>query len=187
MALPEAVRLFVEPLERLELPYAVTGSVAASVYGDPRMTRDVDFVLLLKLAQVETYHAAFPGEQFYVPPVEVLAIEIARPQRGSFNLIHHATGFKADVYLANRDPLHTWALAQRRRIQFEGCTMWVAPPEYVILRKLEFFRESGQEKHHRDVEFIVRCTHLDTSFLDLEIQQRGLIEVWEQCRGGAGT
>lgn len=30
--------IFLEPLERLGLPYYVTGSVAASVYGEPRLT-----------------------------------------------------------------------------------------------------------------------------------------------------
>ena len=36
---------FIEPLERLGLPYCITGSVAASVYGEPRLTADIDVVL----------------------------------------------------------------------------------------------------------------------------------------------
>jgi hypothetical protein len=35
---------FLQPLERLGLPYCVTGSVAASVYGEPRLTADIDVV-----------------------------------------------------------------------------------------------------------------------------------------------
>ena len=53
---------FLEPLERLGLPYCITGSVAASVYGEPRLTADIDVVLLLRAedipALIENYLTA---------------------------------------------------------------------------------------------------------------------------------
>ena len=39
MELPEPIAAFIGPLEVLGLPYCVTGSIAASIYGEPRMTR----------------------------------------------------------------------------------------------------------------------------------------------------
>jgi hypothetical protein len=57
--------------------------------------------------------------------------------------------------------------------------MWVAPPEYVILRKLEFWREGGSEKHLRDVRAMVAAgLPLDRAFLDTELRQRGLEAAW---------
>lgn len=53
----------------------VTGSVAATLYGEPRFTHDVDLVLELPLSAIEAFAAAFPVEQFYCPPLEVLAAE----------------------------------------------------------------------------------------------------------------
>ena len=44
---------FLEPLEALGLPYCITGSVAASVYGEPRLTADIDVVLLLYRAPTQ--------------------------------------------------------------------------------------------------------------------------------------
>ena len=41
----DPLALFLEPLERLGVPYCVTGSVAASVYGEPRLTADIDLVV----------------------------------------------------------------------------------------------------------------------------------------------
>lgn len=35
----------VDPLERADIPYAIVGSVAASVYGEPRATNDVDLLI----------------------------------------------------------------------------------------------------------------------------------------------
>src|SRR6266704_6058756 len=111
---------FLEPLERLGLPYCVTGSVAASVYGEPRLTADIDVVLLMKARDVARLRTAFPDAEYYVPPEETLLVEISRSSRGAFNLIHHVTQFKADIYLAASDPLHAWALKRRRRISLEG-------------------------------------------------------------------
>jgi hypothetical protein len=59
---------FLGPLERLNLPYCVTGSVAASLYGEPRLTADVDIVLLLRVHDIAALRAAFPDSLYYVAP-----------------------------------------------------------------------------------------------------------------------
>jgi hypothetical protein len=88
----------------------ITGSVAASVYGEPRLTADIDVVLLLSAQDITRLRMAFPEDQYYVPPEETMREQARRPSRGMFNLIHHASQFKADIYLAGDDPLHSWAL-----------------------------------------------------------------------------
>ena len=173
--------LFLEPLERLGLPYCITGSVAASVYGEPRLTADIDVVLLLRDEDIPALRSAFPESDYYVPPEETLRLEAARSVRGMFNLIHHASQFKADVYIAARDPLHAWALQHRRRIEVEGSGAWIAPPEYVILRKLEYLREGGQDKHVRDIRFMLAATEMDLVLLEAEVARLGLREQWLQC------
>jgi hypothetical protein len=174
--------LFLEPLERLGLPYCVTGSVAASVYGEPRLTADIDIVLLLGVRDIAALRTAFPDAEYYVPPDETLRLELARDTRGMFNLIHHASQFKADIYLAARDPLHAWALKHRRRISLEDGGAWIAPPEYVILRKLEYLREGAQDKHVRDIRFILAASDIDRALVDAEVLRLGLSEQWLQCQ-----
>lgn len=183
MAKSEPVRAFVAPLEKLGIAYAITGSIAAGLYGEPRFTLDLDLVVLLKTDQISALIDAFPEEDFYVPPRETLWAETQRELRGSFNLIHHADGFKADFYLAGRDSLHAWALQHRRRSEWTGFPVWVAPPEYVLLRKLEFFRESGQEKHQRDIQRILGQTSLDVAFLKTMLDRLGLWQTWRSCGG----
>lgn len=179
MPVPSPLAPFLEPLERLGLPYCVTGSVAASVYGEPRLTADVDIVLLLRVRNIDALRSAFPDADYYVPPDETLKLELARDTRGMFNLIHHASQFKADIYLAARDPLHAWALAQRRRIELDGGGAWIAPPEYVILRKLEYLREGAQDKHVRDIRFMLATSVVDRSFVEFEVARLGLRTQWE--------
>ncbi|MCF8145636.1 MAG: hypothetical protein K9N21_17120 [Deltaproteobacteria bacterium] len=172
MAGPELFQVFIRPLNLLNIPYMVTGSVASIVYGEARMTHDIDMVVMIRVRDAERIAEAFPSTDFYCPPKEIIRIEANRPLRGHFNLIHHATGFKAVIYVAGEDPLHHWAMERRRCIRMAEDLMWVAPPEYVILRKLAYYREGGSEKHLSDIRGILEVSGND---LDIsEIQRRAL-------------
>jgi hypothetical protein len=172
--------------EALGVPYMITGSVAATLYGEPRVTHDVDIVLDLSPGMARRFAAAFPIEAFYCPPEEVIRQEALRRQRGHFNLIAQDTGFKADVYLANEDPLHADALTRRRRVSLDGHEVWVAPPEYVIVRKLEFYREGRSEKHLRDIRAMLRVSAelIDSAWLNAWLQKLRLVPEWELVSRG---
>lgn len=145
-------RIFTERLERAGICYMATGSVASMLYGIPRFTHDLDLVIDLSAHQVSAINHAFPVNAFYAPPTEVIQIENHRPHRGHFNIIHHQSGLKADIYLHGNDPLQAWGLPRKSRIELpDGDGMWVAPPEYVIIRKLEYYREGHSEKHLHDI------------------------------------
>ena len=173
--------LFTDRLERLGLRYMVTGSVAGILYGEPRLTHDVDLVLeITSDDDASALCAAFPEEEFYCAPEEVVRLEARRAQRGHFNIIHRETGFKADVYLAGSDPLHGWALGRRRAIAIGETRLWAAPPEYVIIRKLEHYREGGSPKHLDDIRAMLRVSgdQIDRELLNGQIASRGLNQPW---------
>ncbi len=161
----------------------VTGSVASMIYGEPRMTLDVDLVVEIAVELAGEFVDAFPAMEFYRPPLEVVRTECGRDTRGHFNFIHHGTGMKADVYIAGMDVLHAWGLDHRRRVGVAPA-LWLAPPEYVILRKLEFWREGHSEKHLRDVRAMQASPlSMDRDFLEREIRERGLEDVWRTLSG----
>jgi hypothetical protein len=109
-------RIFVSRLNKLSIPYMITGAVASIIYGEPRLTNDIDLVINMEPDDAETFADAFPIEEFYCPPPEVIRLEIGRSRRGHFNLIHHATGFKADIYASGQDELHHWGLNNRNPV-----------------------------------------------------------------------
>ncbi len=157
-------RIFISRLNKLSIPYVITGAVASIIYGEPRLTNDIDLVIDMNSDDVETFADAFPIVDFYCPPPEVIRLEIGRSQRGHFNLIHHVTGFKADIYASGRDELHHWALKNRKPVDVDDEKFWLAPIEYVILRKLEYFREGESEKHLRDISSILAYSSDEIDF-----------------------
>lgn len=156
MPAADLVTLFAAPLNRLGIPYMVTGAVAAIMYGEPRLTNDIDLVVELGEGDADALQGAFPPPDYYVPPPEVIRIEARRPLHGHFNVIHTATALKADFYPSADDPLHRWALPRRAAHDVEGNVLWLAPVEYVIVRKLEYLRAGGSDKHLRDIRAMLR-------------------------------
>lgn len=114
---PDLIELFVRPLERVGVEYMITGGVAAVIYGDPRFTRDVDLVLELDPDGSLDLLAAFDPGEFYLPPAEVVSEEARRSEGGHFNIIHHDSALRADVYTAGEVVLHRWALDRVVRLR----------------------------------------------------------------------
>jgi len=180
---PDELSLFVERLETVGAPYMVTGATAAILYGQPRVTNDLDVVLSLDDRARGALLRAFPEAEFYAPPESIIQTEQARSQRGHFNLIHLASGYKADIYLTGSDPLHAWALPLRRRLRWsEGGEIAVAPPEYVVLRKLEYYREGHSAKHPADIRAIREVTGVDESALAPWLKRMGLTDLWQELK-----
>ena len=85
-----------------------------------------------------------------------------------------------DVYLAGKDTLHQWGLANTKPVQVEDQTVMVAPPEYVTLRKLEYYREGRSDKHLRDIAGILEVSgnEVNLPWLDEQVSKRLLHEEW---------
>ena len=52
----------------------------------------------------------------------------------------------------------------------------------MILRKLEYLREGGQDKHVRDIRFILAASAVDRVFVEAEVARLGLQTQWRQCQ-----
>lgn len=176
--------LYIDILVKCNIPYFVTGSVASIVYGDPRLTHDIDLVINLNNFNVDVFLKAFPLDQFYCPPEEIIRTEINRSSRGHFNLIHHETGFKADIYLTNNSEFQLWAMNNSKQINFAGSTINIAPAEYVIIMKLEFFKEGNGHKHLSDIKSMLVNSgdQIDFSLLNKLINEKELTTEWKAAQ-----
>jgi hypothetical protein len=188
VAVPDLVALFVLPLEALGVRYMVTGSVAAMGYGEPRLTNDVDIVVELTARDAGRFARAFEAAgDLYVPPEETIAAAVAHGAGASFNVIHPAQAVKADYFVA-ADDLARWGLDHRRRESVGDADVWMAPPEYVIVRKLEYLRAAGSGKHLDDIRSMLRfgADRMDLAVLEGHVARRHLEAEWDQARRGPG-
>ncbi len=181
---PDLIELFARPLNLAGIRYLISGSVAAMLYGEPRLTHDIDLVVFLRADDVPRLAAMFPAPQFYVPPAAVILQEVARESRGHFNVIHADSGLKAVFYTAGREDLHAYAFRNARKYGTGENTISLAPPEYVIVRKLEYFREGGSEKHLRDIRAMLAVSGelLDRSALQEWVNRLNLQTEWSRCQ-----
>jgi hypothetical protein len=87
-------------------------------------------------------------------------------------------------YPTGRDEMNAWAFRRKRMVTFEGETVIVAPPESVIVSKLEYYREGGSEKHVRNIRSMLAVSgdQIDKCELYEWIQRRGVQEQWQKIQ-----
>jgi hypothetical protein len=174
----ELLRHVVDILEEQGITYLLVGSLASGVYGEPRLTHDIDVVVDLRPEQVAGLCEAFPASDYYVS--EHAARE-AVAGRGQFNVIHPASGNKIDFMIARRDAWGRSQVSRRRREQIlPGRPGYTAAPEDVIVGKLWYYREGGSEKHLRDIAAMLQVSgdEIDKEYIDHWTRQLGLEEQW---------
>lgn len=161
--------------------YLVAGSVGAMHYSEPRLTLDVDIPILVMPKEIQTLTSLFPDPEYYCPPADLIASEIARDCRGHFNVIHIPTGLKADFYPGNRDATLSWGWRHKLIEQTPEGPINIAPPEYIILWKLIFYKEGRSEKHLRDIQRMLETQTELKNIKELEefIRDHSLNDIWK--------
>jgi hypothetical protein len=184
MSVPDVITRLLAPFNETGVVYMVTGGLAAIVYGEPRLTLDVDIVADMTPESAERIIQSFDPSVYYVPPEEVLRAESARASHGHFNLFHREQALRADVYVAGTDALARWALPRRRVLSVGETPIWIAPLEYVILMKLDYFRQGGSDRHLRDIAAMLRQSGdlVDHAVMDEWIHRLQLASEWKLAR-----
>jgi hypothetical protein len=175
---------FIQPLEELKIQYVVTGSIASIIYGNPRLTHDIDLVVNIEKAKAKTFLDCFEPTKFYIPPIEIFQIERAREAHGHVNIIHLESGFKADIYFSGSSEFQLWALTNYLENDFYELKLRIAPIEYVIIQKMLFYKEAHMQKHIIDINGMLEESQdlIDFSTLKKYIKKFSLEDVWKEIK-----
>lgn len=175
----ELLRHLVRCFESIKIPYLVTDAVASIAYGEPRFTKDIDIVADIKEEHIVGIKKCFPEEEFYL---DESSIREAIRDLHQFKIIHPSSGLKIDVIIRKKDAFDNSRFSRVRRIRpVEDTEANFASPEDVIIKKLEYYKEGGSEKHLRDITGILKISEelIDYNYISEWVDRLGLSEIWE--------
>lgn len=168
LRLARTFELFTAALQRLEVPYAVVGSVASSARGSYRATEDID-VLAEILPEQAVALAEALGKGWYADPDQIQ--EALRSGR-AFNLIYIPFSQKVDIFPV----VDEFCAVQLRRATNLALPALGSDVEYpvtsaedIVLAKLQWYKAGGEisERQWSDIVKVIRATpHLDWSYLE---------------------
>ena len=161
-------------LDEHDICYALGGSLASSMFGEPRGTIDIDMAIRLEQRQLDGLMNTLKVE-FYVP---LEAARQAVEHNASFNLIDD-DGLKVDLFVLGESPLDRHQLDHRQRILVREDPpqyLWVSAPASQVLRKLEWYQAGGSvsERQWRDVLGILRAQRSTLDLADLARTARAI-------------
>jgi hypothetical protein len=167
-------------LNRLNLTYALGGSMASSLHGVIRHTNDADVVALpFPGRELELIEAL--GPDYYVSES---AVRQAIARRSSFNLINTVTGFKVDVFVSTEDEFEQSVMARREALEVEEPireTIYIQTAEDTLLSKLRWYRLGNEvsEQQWKDVLGVVKTRQgrLDDGYLKHWAERLGVADL----------
>ena len=151
-----------EVLNKNEVPYMLSGSVAMSLYIVPRATRDFDFIVHLQRKDIDRFVERFK-EGYYC---DKESIEDAVERRSMFNVIDHASGFKADFVVLKDEPFRQQEFSRRVPMEFYGKTIYVVSPEDLILSKLIWIQNYQSPIQIEDIKNLLLSDNLDRPYIE---------------------
>ena len=165
----------VNAFNKADIQYAIGGSVASSLYGLPRTTHDVDFLVDLHESQLQDFIVAL-GSDFYV---DVDMLQDAIRQKTPCNIIHQQSMLKVDLFFANARNLEELKRTVLTQLTTEPQSeVSVVSPEDIILEKLKWYELGGKtsERQLTDVVGVLRVQKgkLDQAYLENEAKAQGL-------------
>jgi hypothetical protein len=174
---------------RLDIPYALGGSMASSVHGVSRHTRDAD-ITVEPFPGKEAALAAGFGPDYYVSEA---ALRDALRRRSSFNIINTTTGFKVDVFARHDAGFEESAMRRRIAVEFPdapGKPLFLHTAEDVILFKLRWYRLGNESARQQWTDVLgvlqVQAGRLDQAYLDHWAADLGVTDLLRRARQEAG-
>jgi hypothetical protein len=164
-------------LERENIAYMLTGSMAMNYYAQPRMTRDIDIVVALVPKDADTIAQLFNPDYY----VSLEAVRDSISRETMFNLIHQESVIKVDCIVRKISPYRQAEFERRQRIAIEDFSTWIVSKEDLIISKLDWAKDSRSEMQLRDVKNLAD-TGCDQKYVDRWTKTLGLSELWRECR-----
>ncbi len=163
-------------LQRLKIPYIITGGIAVLVWGRPRFTADIDIVVELKFENINNLVKTLLllGKANYI---DKDMVKNALDHGGEFNFIHGETGIKVDFWVLKKTPFELSRMKRKVAKSILNKKVYFVSPEDLILSKLQWYRQSQSSRHMEDAESVFKISgkKLDMEYLKQWARKLGVL------------
>ncbi len=145
-------------LERQNIPYMLIGGQAVLLYGEPRLTRDIDITLGVDVDKLQNI----------ISIVGNLALKILPENTENFvretmvlPVIHEATGIRID-FIFSLSPYERQAIAKAKKVRMLDRDVCFASPEDVIIHKIV----AGRPRDMEDIRgILLKVPDIDITYV----------------------
>lgn len=142
-----SIRTLQQRLQEAEIPSIVIGGVAVALWGEPRVTRDVDLKILLGREEADRLLAALSPDYASLLPDPRRALK-----EQAMLFVQDSAGTRLDLLLADT-PYDVQAIRRARIAEVQpGARISVCSPEDLVIYKLV----STRLRDHEDAASVVR-------------------------------
>jgi hypothetical protein len=185
MSQPELLRKVIQTLDAIGIDYMVTGSVASSLQGEPRLSHDIDIVVAVQPSAVPKLLQGFPPPDYYL---DEESMRSAMASKDMFNLIDVKGGDKVDFWMLTDDAFDRSRFARKYEENFMGMKIKISRAEDSILMKLRWAELSGgSEKQFTDAlrVYEVQFKNLDISYMEGWARALKVESLWKRVQSEA--
>jgi hypothetical protein len=169
-------------LECANIPYMLTGSLAANFYAVPRMTRDIDIVIELQFFDAKKIIQLFKDD-FYVSND---SIHDAIKHQTMFNIIHNESILKIDFIIRKNETYRDTEFKRRKQVLLDETQIWIVAPEDLIISKLCWAKDSRSTTQLNDIRNIFQTTQdLDNEYIQKWVKDLELVDIYQKVRSNA--
>jgi len=178
-------------LEQLGRPYIIGGSVATSLYGQPRQTNDIDLVLDLPSDCAQDAFRCF-GASFHASLTDIESAITGGYEYPAFQLLHGEQYTKVDVFIKQPGPFADSAFQRRVMLgSIANVDAWFYSREDIALQKILWYR-LGNKMSDRQWNDLVQVIEVQAEKFDRvyflewadrldirELADQALAEAWD--------
>ena len=178
-------------LDKHSIPYMIIGGQAVLLYGEPRLTRDIDVTLGIgidSLSKIISIVTPSPSKMAKGLNLKPLPSEVEDFVKKTMVLPtkDETTGIRVD-FIFSFTPYEKQAIQRAREVPIKKAVVKFASPEDVIIHKIF----AGRARDLEDVKSILlkRSSSLDFSYIrkwlsefDKSLPEKGLLKKFEETR-----
>jgi hypothetical protein len=157
----------VDVLNENNIPYMLSGSIAMGVYIVPRATRDFDFVIHLQPKDIDGFVANFKDGYY----CNINSVKDAVRQQSLFNIIDHASGYKADFVILKNEDFRQEEFNRRVEMEYLGKSVYLVTVEDLLLSKLIWIQVLQSAIQIQDIKNLAELDTLDWEYINKWVKE----------------